>query len=1132
MAKKPLVSILIRTKDRKKLLQLALDSVLSQNYPEIETIIVNDNGKDISAEIIWPDSARVLWINRKSNPGRSNAANTAMEKASGKYFLFLDDDDEIDPDHVRNLVNALSRNAPYRVAYSAVRIIKGNKKAATPAFEFPFDRVRLMIENFIPIHAVLFDSDLYREGNQFDTSLDRYEDWDFWLQISRTDAFLYVNKCTASYRVGTDSGIGAKATENYEEDRVTIYQKWLPHFNSAQLLELMDRARKYPKLPLLEADIRALSGQVREREKHIGLLTEQIKDIKSILAEREQAHQKSNHAREQQFIKRYEARQQEFRERMEEQKKLLNEHAQKALAGRDQQIKDIKSILAEREQAHQKSNHAREQQFIKRYEARQQEFRERMEEQKKLLNELAQKALADRDQQIKTRQATIQQLHKQLSEISERIEKKDLICEKLTSELAVIHASKSWKLTRPLRMLNKLRYYLRTEGVFALVARIKNRLASSGDTIKPITLEAALTRQFNELVFKETSTPLVSIVIPVFNKSEYTYRCLSSIHRHNDNLPLEIIVVDDCSTDDTQKMLDVITGIKNISNKINKGFIVSCNTGAEHASGKFLVMLNNDTEVREGWLTSLVQTFTDFPQAGLVGSRLVFEDGTLQEAGGIVWQDGSAWNYGRGDKPKKPDYSYCREVDYCSGACLMIRLEDFKTLGGFDEHYLPAYYEDTDLAFKIREHGKKVYYQPSSTIIHFEGITSGTDIASGTKKYQDINRNKFFERWRHKLESHRPNGQLPHLEKERNVQKRVLVIDARVLMPDHDSGSLRMFNILKIFMRIGYKVTFAPSNLHYHEKYTPMMQAIGIECLYVPFIKKISDYLETNGSLFDVVVLSRADFAEKYIDSVNQFCPMANVFFDTVDLHFLREEREAALTGDQTLAESAALRKAQELAISRKANTTLVVSPVEIELFKTEAPDVDVKLLTNIHEVIGSKTSFSKRKDFLFIGNFEHPPNTDAMLWFLDEVFPLVMEKNPDIHFQIVGGHVPSNVKSRANSNVEILGFVNDITPLFNQVRLTVAPLRYGAGVKGKINSSMSYGVPVVATTIAAEGMNLHHEREILIADTPRLFADEILRLYTDENLWQTLSDAGQRNVKDYFSFEIAEQQLRSALAE
>jgi GT2 family glycosyltransferase len=253
------------------------------------------------------------------------------------------------------------------------------------------------------------------------------------------------------------------------------------------------------------------------------------------------------------------------------------------------------------------------------------------------------------------------------------------------------------------------------------------------------------------------STPSVSIIIPVYNNSGYTANCLEQLRRTvSYDLCDEVIVVDDASTDDTESLLGRWAAedrrIKSIRNESNLGFIHSCNRGAKAATGDVLVFLNNDTLPQDGWLPPLVQVLQEQPKAGAVGGKLIYPNGTLQEAGGIIFTDGTGCNYGRNSEiPNSPLFNFLREVDYCSGALLATPRKLFLNLKGFDSYFAPAYYEDTDYCFRLREKGFRVFYQPESVIIHFEGVSSGTSIDAGIKSYQEINRLKFIERWKQVL---------------------------------------------------------------------------------------------------------------------------------------------------------------------------------------------------------------------------------------------------------------------------------------------------------------------------------------------------------------------------------------------
>lgn len=333
--------------------------------------------------------------------------------------------------------------------------------------------------------------------------------------------------------------------------------------------------------------------------------------------------------------------------------------------------------------------------------------------------------------------------------IKEKLRNEEHKSKVLEDELLGIYASRSWMITKPLRTMtrrakkikkalgfiskiptlskhlnnhnvNKLIYHLK-KGNFSLIKEKITCFAGLNKTTIKLDLnndEVCKTT----LVFPRYAEAQVSIIIPVYNQWKFTYRCLFSILKHTNNIKYEIIIADDVSSDETLNISDAVKNIKVIRNEKNLGFLLNCNNAAKHAQGKYILFLNNDTQVQQNWLDTLVELVESDETIGMVGSKLIYPSGRLQEAGGIIWNDGSGWNFGRLDNPNKPEYNYIKEVDYISGASIMLSKKLWNEVGGFDERYIPAYFEDTDLAFEVRKHGYKVMFQPKSIVVHFEGV--------------------------------------------------------------------------------------------------------------------------------------------------------------------------------------------------------------------------------------------------------------------------------------------------------------------------------------------------------------------------------------------------------------------------
>ena len=648
----------------------------------------------------------------------------------------------------------------------------------------------------------------------------------------------------------------------------------------------------------------------------------------------------------------------------------------------------------------------------------------------------------------------------------------------------------------------------------------------------------AARKSYPILTLPHCEKPAVSVVIPVYNQFALTYHCIASIVLASDQVDIEVIVVDDCSTDETLTIADTIKNLVVVRNETNVGFVRGCNRGAARARGDAIVFLNNDTEVTSGWLEEMLHTMAHFPNAGAVGSKLIYPDGVLQDAGGIVWNNGLPWNTGHGETPDRPEFNYTRDVDYLTGASLMVKASVWQQVDGFTDAYAPAYYEDTDLAFKIREAGYRTLYCPLSTVVHFEGRSNGTDTGSGIKQYQLINAEKFKTTWQQAFTELGDEGVDLQWHKDRRVEFRALVIDHSMPCEGQDAGSYAALQEMQLLIDLGAKVTFMPLDLMRLGKQADVLERMGVECISRPWVSSVTGLLERRGHEFDVVYITRYEVAESVLDDIEQYTD-AKVLFNNADLHFLRELRALDSQGGGCFRQAHETRD-RELAVMRRVDAILSYNETEHEIIASHLMRSDhIFKCPWVLNDLNSAVPYTQRTGIAFVGGFGHPPNAEAVEYFVTQVMPLLRQATRDadsplygetIQLHVYGSKVTEDITALGCDDVIIEGFVESLDTVFDQCRVFVAPLLSGAGVKGKVLDSVAYRVPAVLSPVALEATGLMPGVNTDVATTPEEWVAHIVSLYCDEPRWNRYRQNLTALATDVYSRANGQQLMARAL--
>lgn len=651
-------------------------------------------------------------------------------------------------------------------------------------------------------------------------------------------------------------------------------------------------------------------------------------------------------------------------------------------------------------------------------------------------------------------------------------------------------------------------------------------------------------------------SPRVTVVMLCYNKSELSLRCLTSLEVCQDgDEPFDLIVVDNGSSDDTPQLLARLEGARTIRLDQNIGFGPANNVGAAEADTEYILFLSNDVVLMPGWLKPLVDAMDEDPALGAVQPMFLYPDGRVNDAGGLTFADGECWNYGKGNPfPDAPALGTRRAPDYCTGACLLVRREAFEQVGGFDPRFAPVYYEDVDLSFAMREAGWKIMYEPTSRVVHDEGGTNGTDVSEGEKRYQLVNRPKFVEKWGHRLRqrpslspaiveywAHRgqggygpgEHGELDPdaaLARERK-SLHVLISDTLVPMPDRNGMHPRSIEMIREMRSQGHSVVMFAVNSLWHERYAPPLQKLGVIVfagrpdLQVadPTTNEIYGQVHRprvpwllNTYAFDTAILTVWDNAELLSDVIRSASPQTTIVVDTIDVHWLRAAREAELKGEERAIEEARDVKRREQEQYRNADRVVAISEQDRKVIAAEMPEVSQVVLPTVHEPGEPGPGFDDRESIVFVGNFLHPPNVDAVRWWIDEVGDELAKLLPGVRLRVIGDALDKQLSFLPANLLDVAGWVPDLEAELNKARLSVAPLRFGAGLKTKVLESLGAGLPVVTTTIGAEGIEIDPAL-LPTADDARAFAAEVASLYADRDRWEQIHIAGREAIRETY---------------
>jgi GT2 family glycosyltransferase len=635
--------------------------------------------------------------------------------------------------------------------------------------------------------------------------------------------------------------------------------------------------------------------------------------------------------------------------------------------------------------------------------------------------------------------------------------------------------------------------------------------------------------------FPSSQRPAVSVIIPVFNRAPLTLQCLEALSSEA-AVGLEVIIIDNASSDETADLFQRIKDVRYVRNRENVHFLEASNQGAALAKGTALLFLNSDTRVLPGTISSAVETLTSSPTHGAVGAKLILPDGSLQEAGSMIWGDGTCFGYGRGDSPDRAPYQFRRPVDYCSAAFLLTPRTLFESLGGFDREFRPAYYEEVDYCLRLWERGYRVIYEPRAVVWHFE-FASSTRTEDALQLQRE--RRALIVKKHAALISERLPPAPAHVLLNRSPKqlrpRRVLWIDERIPHSRYGAGYPRAQEIVRCLDELECAVTLYPAVFEeqgesWDKIYDALPRSLEVAALAGYGPRRLRRFLKDRKDYYDLFFVSRPETMRAIRALIKRdpsLIPLSSVIYDAEALFSNRERLEAAVAGKPMTDVEYADRVARELSLARGVRRIMTVSADEAAIFRQHGFS-DISIVGHAVAVNPPVNSFRERSGLLFVGAIhgDAGPNYDAAHWFCRETLPLLRAQGIDDIFYIVGYNRATGLHQHRHLGVEVVGEVDDVRKWYERCKVFVAPTRFSAGIPLKIIEALANGLPVVATTLLVTQLGWNSDEPVLCADTAADFARVVNDLLHDEPRWTRISHVSL----DRVTMEFSRARMREAL--